>query len=217
MLRFASSAWPSLPSDPASKVRVASMDLIATVATGGALFVGTNLDDIVVLAMLSASSRADGRPKAWQIWVGQYAGLAVLVGIALLAARGLQLLPDNRVWLLGLVPTGLGANKLVAAVRADRSGTQSSIAVVEGLTGVTAITIANGGDNLAVYTPVFRANGSAEIAVIVGVFAAGIALWCAIGAWLVSHRKMTEVIERWGHWIIPAVFVGIGLYIILRS
>ena len=31
--------------------------------------------------------------------------------------------------------------------------------------------------------------------------------------WLVSHHKITQVIERWGQWIIPAVYILIGLYI----
>ena len=56
--------------------------LIATVATACALFVGTNLDDIVVLAALNASSRTDGRPEPWHIWAGQIAGVALLVAVA---------------------------------------------------------------------------------------------------------------------------------------
>jgi cadmium resistance protein CadD (predicted permease) len=96
--------------------------LAATIATASALFVGTNLDDIIVLAVLNVSSRADGRPKTWQIWTGQYTGIAALVVVSLLAALGLTLLPENRTWLLGIVPLGLGVSKLIVAVRARRSG-----------------------------------------------------------------------------------------------
>jgi cadmium resistance protein CadD (predicted permease) len=191
--------------------------LAATVATASALFVGTNLDDILVLAVLNASSRADGRPKGWQIWMGQYVGIALLVVVSMLAALGLTLLPDNRAWLLGSVPLGVGVYRLIVAVRARRSGAQDSHAVVTGLAGVTALTVANGGDNIAAYTPVFRTSSAGEIAVTVVVFALGVALWCAAASWLVFHRKMTQGIERWGHWVVPAVFILIGLYIFYKG
>ncbi len=49
---------------------------LGEVATAVALFAGTNIDDVVVLALLSAASRSGGRPRRWQIWAGQYAGFA---------------------------------------------------------------------------------------------------------------------------------------------
>ena len=42
-----------------------------TAAAAAALFAGTNVDDMVVLAVLSGSSRATGRPRQWEIWAGQ--------------------------------------------------------------------------------------------------------------------------------------------------
>ena len=191
--------------------------LTATIAAATALFVGTNVDDVVVVAVLNVSSRADGRPKSWQIWTGRYAGIAVLVGLSLLAARGLTLLPENRTWLLGLVPLGLGLYKLVVAVRAHKTGARTSSAVAAGLTGVTALTVANGADNIAAYTPVFRARSDGDIAITIGVFALGVAAWCAAGSWLVSHREVTQTIGRWGHWIVPCVFVVVGVYIFCKS
>jgi hypothetical protein len=98
--------------------------LAATVASASALFVGTNLDDILVLAVLNASLRADGRPKGWQIWAGQYVGIALLVVVSLLGALGLTLLPENRTWLLGSVPLGVGVYRLIAAIRTRGSGGQ---------------------------------------------------------------------------------------------
>jgi cadmium resistance protein CadD (predicted permease) len=187
--------------------------LSVTLTTATALFVGTNLDDIVVLAVLNASARADGRPKVWHIWAGQYVGIAILVGVSMLAALGLTILPDNRAWLLGLVPLGLGVYKLGASLRARSSGERRSPAVATGLGGIIAVTVANGGDNVAAYTPVFRTSTPGDIAVIVAVFALGVALWCVAGSWLVTHRRITEAVRRWGHWIIPSVFIAIGVYI----
>jgi cadmium resistance protein CadD (predicted permease) len=191
--------------------------LIVTVASASALFVGTNLDDIVVLAALNASSRTEGRPRSWHIWTGQVAGMAVLVGVSWLAALGLTLVPEHRTWPLGLVPIGLGAYKLLGNVRARRRGEHPRIAVATGLPGVVGVTVANGGDNIAAYTPVFRTSSGAEIATIVVVFGVGVVLWCTAGSWLVSHQRVIRFIERWGHWVVPTVFVGIGAYIFCKA
>ena len=84
-------------------------------AAAAGLFAGTNIDDLVVLAVLNASSRAGGRPAAWQIWAGQYAGVTALVAFSLLASSGLRLVSESWLWILGLIPLGLGLGKLVIA------------------------------------------------------------------------------------------------------
>ncbi|MER6591168.1 hypothetical protein ABT214_04790 [Micromonospora purpureochromogenes] len=39
----------------------------------------------------------------------------------------------------------------------------------------------------------------------------------APGSWLGSHRKVVDVVERFGHWIVPAVFMVIGAVIVIES
>ena len=181
------------------------------------LFAGTNIDDMMVLAVLNASSRAGGLPERRQIWAGQYAGTAILVAVSLVAGRGLSVIPEHWIWVLGLVPLCLGLRKLVIAIRARRSGERASIAVARGLPGVAALTIANGGDNLAAYTPVFATISAGATAITVAVFAVAVAVWCLVGSLLVSHQRIIEVLHVWGHWIIPVVYMLIGLYIFQKA
>jgi cadmium resistance protein CadD (predicted permease) len=89
--------------------------------------------------------------------------------------------------------------------------------VARSLAGVTGLVIANGGDNIAAYTPVFRTLPGTGIAITCVVFAAGVALWCLAGAWLVSHHHVTRIVREWGHWIIPAAFILIGLWIFWKG
>jgi cadmium resistance protein CadD (predicted permease) len=192
-------------------------EIFALMLTAAVLFAGTNVDDIVVLTVLNISSRAAGRPRVWHIWVGQYAGFTVLVAVSLAAAAGLALVPEHWLWLLGLLPLGLGLGKLATAVRAHRSGRYASPAVVTGLTGVTGLTIANGGDNVAAYIPVFRTSSAAAITVIVAVFIAGIAVYCLASSRLAGRRAVTDAVQRWGRWAVPAVFILIGCYIFYKT
>ena len=191
--------------------------LPAQVAEAAALFAGTNIDDMVVLALLNASSRAGGRPKRWEIWAGQYAGSAVLVGVSLAAGRGLALVPAHWLWLLAFVPIGLGIANFAAAIRSLRRGEPPAPPSAGGLPGVAMLTISNGGDNLAAYTPFVATTGTTQAVVTLVVFAVCVALWCLAGALLTRHKRVTETISRYGHWILPAVFILIGVYVLHKT
>ncbi|WP_182898302.1 cadmium resistance transporter [Microbispora sp. H10830] len=191
--------------------------IAATLGTACAVFAGTNVDDVVILTVLFLSARAKGRPRPWQIVTGQYAGIAALVVVSGVAALGLAVIPDRWVGLLGLVPLALGVRGLVAALRASGGDDPPSAPVATGVLSVASITVANGADNVSVYTPLFRTIGPAATLLTVVVFAVLVAVWCAAGSWLGSHKKVVEFAERFGHWLVPLVFVGIGALIVLES
>jgi cadmium resistance protein CadD (predicted permease) len=188
-------------------------DLLGTGAAAVGLFAGTNVDDLVVLTVLFLAAQAGGKPQVWQIWAGQYAGVTVLVAISSVAALGLTIIPDTWVGLLGLVPLGLGMQGLITTLRA-RGRNEPPPPVAAGLAAVVGVTVANGADNIAVYTPVFRTIGPADSLVTVAVFAVLVAVWCAAGSWLGAHHRVVAVVQRWGHWIIPATFITLGLFIV---
>jgi len=186
-----------------------------TVLAAVGVFAGTNVDDIIVLTVLFLSARASGRPRPWQIWAGQYAGIAALVAVSALAALGLTLIPDEWVGLLGLVPLALGVRGLIGAFRGG-AGDDPPVTAGNAL-AVAGVTIANGADNIAVYTPMFRTLGATGGVVMVLVFAVLIAVWCAAASWLGSHRRIITLVERHGHWLVPLVFIAIGLAILIQS
>ena len=81
-----------------------------------------------------------------------------------------------------------------------------------GVAGVATLTVVDGADNLAAYTPVFATADAGRIAVTLAVFAVGVAVWCAAGALLTRHHRITDTLARYGRWILPAAFILIGLY-----
>ena len=162
--------------------------------------------------MLFLSARATGRPRRWQIWLGQYAGIGVLVAASAGAALGLTLVPDRWVPLLGLVPIALGLRGLIGAL--CRPPGEDSPPVAGNALAVAGVTIANGADNIAVYTPAFRTIGVAGTAVTVAVFAVLVAVWCLASSRLGAHRRVIALIERHGHWLVPLVFIAIGATIL---
>ncbi|MEU5914906.1 cadmium resistance transporter [Micromonospora sp. NPDC047527] len=186
------------------------IDLLGTAAGAAVVFAATNIDDVVILTLFFVAARTTGRPHTWQIVAGQYLGISALALASVVVAAGLLVVPDPWTGLLGLLPIALG-------VRALRPSDDEAPAVVTGMLGVAGVTIANGADNVAVYVPVFRTLGVADSAVFLLVFALLIALWCAAGAWLGGRPQVVRLVERAGHWLVPAIFVGIGVVILVSS
>ncbi|MGC4789088.1 cadmium resistance transporter [Micromonospora sp. DT178] len=187
------------------------IDLLGTAAGAAVVFAATDIDDIVVLTLLFVAARTTGRPRPWQIVAGQYLGIGALALASAVVAAGLLVVPDPWTGLLGLLPVALGVRALL-----DRDADETP-AVVGSTVGVAGVTIANGADNIAVYVPVFRALGPADSAVFLLVFVVLIALWCAAGAWLGNHPRVTGLVGRAGHWLVPAIFIAIGVVILATS
>ncbi|MFG2106649.1 cadmium resistance transporter [Micromonospora chersina] len=189
------------------------IDLLATAAAAAGVFAATNIDDIVVLTVFFVAARGTGRPRPWQIVAGQYAGIGALVAVAVVVAAGLLVVPDPWTGLLGLLPIALGVRALLARDGDD----EEPPAVVGTLLGVAGVTVANGADNVAVYVPVFRSLDPAAGLVWLLVFAALVAVWCAVAAALGSHPRVVALVGRAGHWLVPTVFIALGVIILTTS
>ncbi|MEV0810670.1 cadmium resistance transporter [Micromonospora sp. NPDC050200] len=187
-------------------------DPLAAAAGATLVFAATNLDDIVVLTVLFVAARGIGRPRPWHIVAGQYLGIGALVATAVVVAAGLLVVPDPWTGLLGLLPIALGLRALLA-----HTDEEAPPAVVGSLLGVAGVTVANGADNIAVYVPVFRSLEPATGLIWLLVFAALVALWCAVAALLGGHPRVVRLVGRAGHWLVPMIFVGVGLVILVTS
>jgi cadmium resistance protein CadD (predicted permease) len=181
------------------------------------MFAATNIDDAVVLVVLNVASQAGGVPKRWEIWAGQYLGFSVILLVSFTAALGLKVVPVEWVGLLGLIPLLLGIRGLLKLIRTRRDRDPDPPVMATGLLSVVAVTVANGGDNIALYTPVFRIIGVADAALTLAVFAVCTALWCLAGQLAVSHQRVVGILQRSSRWLVPVVFVVLGSYIVGRS
>lgn len=120
------------------------------------IFISTNLDDFALLLLLSEEV-VNKRLQIHQIVLGQWLGMVLILGVSLSVSFGLKLLPLNLTHYLGIVPIMIGArmfwqnNKQTTPqkVKVYRQSSWRQIFMVAGLT------LAGGGDNLAIYIPFF--------------------------------------------------------------
>lgn len=193
----------------------------AAVSLAAVVFAATNVDDLVVLVAFLA----DPAMRARAVVGGQLLGIAALVlGCALIASLALAVPP---VWIagLGLIPLWMGARLLLAARRpaatTGRERETRSRALERRLEGrvhsqalaVAAVTIANGGDNVGVYVPLFAAD-LGRVPLYAAVFLALTLVWCAAGLRLVNAPVVAARLQRHGHVVLPFVLIALGLAIL---
>ena len=191
------------------------MDPISSLGVAVVVFASTNIDDVFVLMGFYAEPRFRSR----DVVAGQYIGIAALFAASVVFSLVSLVVPEAYVGLLGLVPIAIGGKQLFDLRRGRESAGEglqpipAGGAHVRALT-VAAVTIANGGDNIGVYTPPFATRTGYELALIGVVFAVMTALWCAVGHWMVEHRTLGAPIRRYGHRIVPLVLIALGVLIL---
>jgi cadmium resistance protein CadD (predicted permease) len=177
-------------------------------------FASTNLDDLLLLIGFFAIPAF----RAREVVLGQFIGIGALTAVSAASALLAVALPTGKVGLLGLVPVALGAMRLWDARRGvDDDQKPAPAASAHNVFTVSAATIGDGGDNIAVYVPIFAAHAAHEQALIVGTFAILTALWCAAAHYLANHPALGAPIRRYGPRLLPWVLIAVGITVLTRT
>ena len=197
------------------------MDFLGLVGVAIAAFAATDVDDLFVL-MLFFSNPAFGRR---QVVIGQYLGIGALVAVGIVGSLIALVVPPWIVGLMGLLPIAIGIKKLLD-LRKDEDDDDDEIpknlrstrsSYLRFLT-VAGVTVANGGDNIAVYVPLFAGSSTlAEVITLVSIFLGVTAVWCTLAYYLVKHRIIASRLSRVGHIVLPVVLIGLGIYILAEA
>jgi cadmium resistance transport/sequestration family protein len=191
-------------------------------------FVATNIDDIVLLTLFFSQIGASLRVR--HVVIGQYLGFAGLVLLSLPGFFGGLLIPAEWIGLLGLLPIAIGILKLVRpdedeeeiqTVSAEFLRSQKRSRLANWLSpqtySVAAVTIANGGDNVGIYVPLFAGSTLASLSVILAVYFVLIGVWCYIAQRIARQPAIARLLSRYGEKLVPWVLIGLGLYILIES
>jgi cadmium resistance protein CadD (predicted permease) len=193
--------------------------------TAIAAFVSTNLDDLFLLASLFV----DPEFRTFPVVAGQFLGMSLLVVISILAAFFAIAIETKWIPLLGLVPLLLGISRLCRLFKPvpgspARRGNGPQFFGKEQLrfrwarsevAFATLLTVANGGDNLTVYIPLFSIHRP-SIPLFAVIFLLMTGLWCFLGYSITNHKLFGTSLKRYGRLITPFILIGIGLIVLFH-
>jgi cadmium resistance protein CadD (predicted permease) len=169
-------------------------------------FAATNVDDVLLLTLLSARQVPTRR-----IVAGQYLGFTIIVLLSVLGALAALSIPRHWFRLLGLLPLGTGIKQLVT-IDSRTAPAQSET----GMLSIALVTLSNGSDNIGIYVPFF-AIGRAHLPFILLLYAALIGTLCFVGRWLGGRPLVLTALRGTSHRLVPGTFMILGIYIILTS
>lgn len=200
------------------------MDLLPTAFKGAMAFTATNLDDIIILMLLFSQVGTAFRRR--HIVAGQYLGFGALVLISLSGFFGSLLFPRPWIGLLGVLPMVIGLSQLLSADDDDEDGETASLpsSVAPGMgllspqtASVAAITIANGGDNVGIYIPMFASTDALGLGITLVIFFGLVGVWCGAAYRLTQVGAIAELLTRYGNYLVPFVLMGLGVLILIDS
>jgi cadmium resistance transport/sequestration family protein len=184
-------------------------------------FVVTNLDDLFILILFFSDRKLRNR----NIIVGQFLGISTLILFSFLGSFVGLIIDIKYVGLLGVIPIYLGIKSLFAlwkpggseeevAINLNSDNSRSQLGQT---LSVASVTIANGGDNISIYIPLYAAFTSTGQLTMTVVFLLMTAVWCLIAKHLSNFPLIKMSLEKYGHIISPFVFILLGIYIMYES
>lgn len=190
------------------------------IGTACATFAITNIDDAFVLFTFFAEASTSRTLTASKITLGQYMGFTVIIIISMIGFAVSLVLPSEPIGFLGLLPMLLGVWNSLNLVFPTTEEDQPIRSKKEGLRGiltVAAITLINGGDNIGTYIPLFSQVKGPEIAVYVVVYYILLGLWCLVAFLVVKQRHVLALTQKYVGVVVPFLFMGLGVYIVVTS
>lgn len=197
--------------------------LVALLITSVTSFVATNLDDLMVLMLFFSRLNANFRPR--HLIIGQYLGFTLILLASSLGLLFGLLVSKEWIGLLGFIPLIIGIKQLFSsdneniqtvAIDLNHSSPPGSIITPETYQ-VVAVTVANGGDNIGIYTSLFANNSPMHVLIIMIIFYLMMGIWCALAYFLITHPRIAKVLTNYGHKISPFIYIILGIYILIDS
>ena len=194
--------------------------MIVTALTAAAVYVATGIDYLVILILLFSQIKKD---QVKHVWIGQYIGTAIVIGASLLVAQGVvNLIPQQWViGLLGLLPLYLGVK---IWIKGEEDEDESSILSLfssgkfnQLFLTMIFIVLASSADDFSIYIPYFTTLSMSEIFIVTIVFLIMVGVLCYVSYRLASFDFVSETIEKYERWIVPIVFIGLGIYILFEN
>jgi cadmium resistance transport/sequestration family protein len=180
-------------------------------------FASTNIDDIFLLILFFG----DRTYKQLQIFLGQYLGVIILIAVSLIASISAAFIDQRYIGLLGLFPVYLGLQKFIQLLKNKSTEDASEAIPVKfknyAILSVAAVTCANGGDNIGIYTPLLSSQPLQDKFMMISIFMVMIFIWCIIAKYLATHPLLAKTIEKYGAVFTPWILILLGFFILYES
>jgi cadmium resistance protein CadD (predicted permease) len=190
------------------------IDGATVVAVTAGAFIGTNLDNLVLL--VAFYSRYQNRSRL--VTAGYISGM-ILIGLIFFAVgEGGDFIPVSYLGLLGIVPVIMGLIALFQVFRPQPSDELSDLSIGSSTSAIffTVLTtqLSNGADSIITFSIFLADSNDTTDYLITFTFLAMACIFAAVAYYSLKHRKLSDFLDHYGRYLTPFILIFVGLYIL---
>ncbi|MBD0336613.1 MAG: cadmium resistance transporter [Cyanobacteria bacterium Co-bin13] len=206
--------------------------IVGTALTAVAVAFATTFDDNIYLTLFFGRTTRHFRPR--HVVIGEFIGFTCLVTVSLVGFFGGLLISEQWIGLLGILPVLIGISNLINSDEEDgtvqtvsagflpltrfhRPGSLFNTLRDPQTYRVSAVTIANGGNNLGIYIPLFASSTLPTLGITLVICYCAIGLWCLLSYNLTRQPAIAFVMTHYARRVFPFVLIWLGLSILFEN
>jgi len=190
------------------------IEAFVIVAVAAAAFLGTNLDNLVLLVTFYSRYGQ----KSQTVTAGYICGMLLITIIFVVIGEGGDFVPIDYLGLLGIVPMIMGVLGLIQLFRPQTSTVNSHSAIGESqkalFFSVLMTQLSNGTDTVITFSVLLAESTDKFDYMIIPTFLAMVLLLSALARYSLRNRILSHFLERFGRYITPFILILVGWYIL---
>jgi cadmium resistance protein CadD (predicted permease) len=193
------------------------LDILTIIAIAASAFIGTNLDNLVLLMALY--SRYD--QKAGIVTSGYFAGMLLIGTICIVIGEAGEFFPLSYLGMLGVIPIFIGVVALIKLFLGknkhephDTSVKHNHLAI---FMAVLMTQLGNGADSIITFSVLYADSTDRSDYLIILTFLGMICLFAWLAYYSLKHRRLSEILVKYGHYVTPFILILVGVYILLNT
>lgn len=190
------------------------MDTLTIIAMTAAAYVGTNIDNLLLLIAFYSRYLAQSR----LVTAGYATGMLLIGLLVFVLGEAGDFIPVAYLGSLGVIPIFIGVKSLADQYRKRMSDTDGQVDVPDSqrtiFLSVLLTQLSNSADTIITFT-VFQFDSKDTVDfVISGTFFVMIFVFATVAFHSLKNQALKNFLARYGHWLTPFVLILVGLYII---
>jgi cadmium resistance protein CadD (predicted permease) len=193
------------------------IEVLTVIAVTAGAYIGTNLDNLILLVALYARFPRRTRTVA----MGYIVGMLVIGAISIAIGEGGGLIPIDSLGILGMVPIALGIMALFQLFQNRQSGEAarpaSEVSTKAVFLSVLTTQLSNGADSIITFSVFLAESTDATDYLIALTFLCMIGVFAWLAYYLLRHRRLSDAVDRYGHYVTPFILILVGVYILANT
>ncbi len=188
-------------------------DVIAIVSLTLAGFVATNIDNLLILVALLATSHS-----RWPVLAGYGAAATTVLALCLVGAALGSLVRPDWVGYLGILPVLMGLHLAWRGWRERSAGPTPEAPPSRGAAGAAfLLTLSNSGDSIALFLPLLAETERESVMLLLALYLGLVLAWAGFARVVAARQLLATTLQVHSRWLLPCVMIAVGSYVLLDT